>query len=72
MAGMTFDPAAYRPVEHVIEEHRTNICGLSKDEYVALELTKAWASTRSHAYVDSDDIVDYYYEILEEVNARLK
>jgi len=44
------------------------ICGLSKNEYIALELTKAWASQRKTLdYLSGSDMVDCYHEMLEEV-----
>lgn len=45
---------------------------LTKQEHIALELTKAWASTRSHAYTSRDDMVDCYYKILEDVKERVE
>lgn len=54
----------------VVEQHRTDICGLTKHEYMALELTKAWASTRSNSHWDVDDTARHYEEILKEVKAR--
>ena len=50
----------------------TYASALTKQEHIALELTKAWANTRVHGYLDPEDIVDGYQKILEEVNGRLK
>lgn len=60
----------YHPTEHVVEEHRTNICGLTKHEYIALELTKAWANTTGQRYYDEEDIVNRYEDMLKEVKRR--
>lgn len=54
----------------VVQQHRTDICGLTKHEYIALELTKARASTRHSSYWDAEDTVNRYEEILKEVKER--
>ena len=46
-----------------------DICGLTKHEYMALELTKACASTK-RCYYDVDEIVDIYEEMLKELKER--
>lgn len=62
----------FKPIEPVsiVQEHRTDICGLTKHEYIALELTKAMANTRHASYWDSDTTVDKYEIILKEVKER--
>ena len=60
----------FRPMEHVVEQHRTDICGLTKQEYIALELTKAWASTRSNGHEYCDDLVSTFEDMLKEVKER--
>lgn len=54
----------------VVEQHRTNICGLTKHEYIALELTKAWASTRAQGHQNECEIVAQYEYILDEIKRR--
>lgn len=64
------EPVA-EPVKVCEDSVRTvDICGLTKNEYIALELTKAWASTTGQRYYDEDDIVGRYYAMLEEVERR--
>lgn len=61
-----------RPIEYVVQEHHTYICGLSKQEYIALELTKAWTSTRCNGHEETNEILDVYEYMLKEVNTRIK
>jgi hypothetical protein len=55
---------------YIVQEHRTMLCGLTKHEYIALELTKAWASTRSNGHEYCDELVSTYEHMLKEVKAR--
>ncbi len=67
---LPYKPSNEPLTEWVVQEHHTQICGLTKDEYIALELTKAWASTTGQRYYDEEDIVNRYMDILNEVKAR--
>lgn len=71
MAGGLMEAKDYQgPVGYVVQEHHTNICGLSKQEYIALELTKVWANVAFNSYFDEEEIVDRYVDMLNEVKAR--
>lgn len=49
---------------------QNDICGLTKQEYMALELTKAWASTRCNGHEYVDEIVSAYEKVLSELKVR--
>lgn len=69
--ALRYEEPVKKSITDELERVRTvDICGLSKNEYIALELTKAWASTTAGEYYDSEDIVGRYYEMLEEVEKR--
>ena len=44
---------------------------LTKQEHIALELTKAWAASNTRNYHDPSEIVETYVDILEEVKRSL-
>ena len=54
---------------YIVQEHRTMICGLTKHEYIALELAKAWSNTK-RSYYEPNEVVDWYEKILKEVKER--
>ena len=57
--------------EKVLEDAGVGVvCGLTKHEYMALELTKAWASTTGQRYYDEEDIVKRYEDMLQKLKER--
>jgi Cdc6-like AAA superfamily ATPase len=47
-----------------------NILGLSKNEYIALELTKAYCSTRVYSCMHTNEILDVYEKICKELEVE--
>ena len=71
---VTYETVVELPVadslEGCLDTRQVNICGLTKHEYMALELTKAWASTRAQGHQNECEIVAQYEYILDEIKRR--